>query len=51
MKAALEQYRKRVWVIKLTEGAMAAIFGLVMSYLVVFVLDRLFDTPALLRAV
>ena len=51
MKAALEQYRKRVWVIKLAEGALAAIFGLVMSYLVVFVLDRLFDTPALLRAV
>ena len=51
MKAALEQYRKRVWTIKLAEGALAALFGLVISYLVVFALDRLFDTPALLRAV
>ena len=50
MKAALEQYRKRVWVIKLAEGALTAIFGLVVSYLFVFALDRLFDTPSLLRA-
>ena len=51
MTDALKQYRKRVWAIKLTEGALAAIFGLVISYLVVFGLDRLVDTPALLRGV
>jgi len=51
MRAALEQYRKRVWAIKLAEGVLAAIFGLVISYLVVFCLDRLFDTPAPLRVV
>jgi len=51
MRAALTQYQKRVWIIKLAEGALAAIFGLVLSYLVVFGLDRLFDTPAVLRAV
>ena len=50
MKAALEQYQKRVWVIKLSEGVLAAIFGLLVSYVVVFCLDRVFDTPALLRA-
>ncbi len=49
MKAALEQYQKRVWIIKLAEGTLAAIFGLMISYLVVFGLDRVFDTPALLR--
>lgn len=49
MKAALEQYQKRVWIIKLAEGALAAIFGIMISYLVVFGLDRLFDTPTLLR--
>lgn len=49
MTDALKQYRKRVWGIKLAEGALAAIFGLVISYLVVFGLDRLVDTPALLR--
>lgn len=50
MKAALEQYQKRVWTIKLAEGALAAIFGLLVSYTVVFCLDRVWDTPAPLRA-
>ena len=49
MKAALQQYQKRVWTIKLAEGVLAAIFGLLISYLIVFCLDRVFDTPALLR--
>ena len=49
MTDALKQYRKRVWAIKLAEGALAAIFGLVISYFVVFGLDRLVNTPALLR--
>ena len=49
MKAALEQYQKRVWVIKLAEGALAAIFGILVSYIIVFCLDRIFDTPTLLR--
>lgn len=49
MQDALEQYRKRVWIIKLAEGTLAAIFGIMISYLVVFGLDRLFDTPTLLR--
>ncbi len=49
MRAALTQYQKRVWIIKLAEGALAAIFGLVVSYLAVFGLDRLFDTPAVVR--
>ena len=49
MEKALEQYRKRVWIIKLAEGTLAAIFGLIISYLIVFGLDRLFDTPTLLR--
>ena len=50
MKATLQRYRQRVWAIKLAEGALAAVFGLVVSYLVVFGLDRLVDTHALLRA-
>ena len=49
MRSKLERYRRRVWVIKIAEGALAAVFGLVVSYLLVFGLDRLFDTPALLR--
>ena len=49
MKAALEQYQKRVWAIKLAEGVLAAIFGILVSYIIVFCLDRVFDTPTLLR--
>ena len=51
MTETLKQYRKRVWGIKLAEGALAAIFGLLISYLVVFGLDRLVNTPAPLRGV
>ncbi len=50
MEKALEKYRKRVWIIKLAEGTLAAIFGLIISYLIVFGLDRLIDTPNVLRA-
>lgn len=49
MKAALEQYQKRVWMIKLAEGVLAAIFGILVSYIIVFSLDRVFDTPTFLR--
>ena len=49
MKASLEQYQKRVWTIKLAEGVLAAIFGILVSYIIVFCLDRVFDTPTLLR--
>lgn len=49
MKAALGQYQKRVWTIKLAEGVLAAIFGILVSYIIVFCLDRVWDTPALLR--
>lgn len=50
MKKALEHYKKRVWIIKLAEGTLAALFGLIISYLIVFGLDRIYDTPTLLRA-
>ena len=49
LKATLEQYQKRVWMVKLAEGVLAAIFGILLSYIIVFCLDRIFDTPTLLR--
>ena len=49
LKAALEHYQKRVWATKLAEGVLAAIFGILASYIIVFCLDRVFDTPTLLR--
>jgi len=50
LEAKLADFRKRVWVVKLTEGLLAAAFGIVFSYIIVFVLDRVMETPAWLRA-
>ena len=49
MRTKLEKFQKKVWIIKLAEGLLAAAFGLLVSYLLVFVLDRFFDTSALAR--
>ena len=49
MRIKLEKFQRKVWIIKLAEGLLAAAFGLLVSYLLVFVLDRFFDTPAVIR--
>jgi hypothetical protein len=49
LEAKLADFRRRVWIIKLAEGILAALFGLALSYLAVFILDRFFETPAWLR--
>jgi len=36
LQSALERYRRRVWIVKLAEGALAAECGLLVSYLLVF---------------
>jgi hypothetical protein len=46
----LREFRRRVWTIKLAEALAAAVACVLSAYLAVFVLDRLFDTPAWLRA-
>lgn len=50
LESKLADFRKRVWIVKLTEGALAAAFGLALSFVLVFVLDRFMETPAWLRA-
>jgi hypothetical protein len=45
----LDQFRQRVRVIKIAEGILAGLFGLVLSYLAVFIIDRFIDTSALVR--
>lgn len=50
MRTALEAFRRRVRAVKLAEGAGIALFGLAVSFLTVFTLDRWFDTPAVWRA-
>ena len=49
MRTKLEMFQRRIWMIKLAEGCCAAAFGLLISYLVVFGLDRVYDTSRLVR--
>jgi hypothetical protein len=49
LESKLADFRRRVWIVKLAEGVLAALFGLGLSYLAVFVLDRFFETPAWAR--
>jgi hypothetical protein len=50
LEGKLADFRRRVWIVKLTEGVLAAAFGLAVSYLLVFALDRFMETPVWLRA-
>ena len=50
-RVRLVQFQKRVRIIKVAEGILAGAFGLLASYLVVFIIDRFIDTPALVRTV
>jgi hypothetical protein len=45
----LREFRRRVWTIKLAEAIAAATTSILIAFLLVFALDRLFDTPAWLR--
>lgn len=49
LQEKLEHFRERLWSVKIAEGALAGIVGLGVSYLLVFGLDRVFDTPLWLR--
>ena len=49
LEGKLADFRRRVWVVKLAEGLLAALFGIALSYLLVFALDRFFETPGWVR--
>jgi hypothetical protein len=49
LTAQLHEYRRRVWGIKSIEAACGALFGILVSYLVLFALDRVIDTPSWAR--
>jgi hypothetical protein len=49
LETKLADFRRRVWIVKLTEGLLAALFGVAVSFLLVFVLDRFFETPREVR--
>ncbi len=41
----LETFRRRLWRIKIAEAVLAGFFGLIISFLLVFLSDRFWDTP------
>lgn len=49
LKKLLAQYRRKLWRTKISEAALASLIGLIFSFLVVFVLDRVTPTTAGLR--
>jgi hypothetical protein len=51
LRDQLLDYRRRVWTIKLTEAVAAAIFGLAVAVILLFLTDRVWETPTWVRAV
>lgn len=49
LRDQLDQFRRRLWRIKVAEAVLAGAFGLLCSYLLVFGLDRVWQTPPLVR--
>ena len=49
LRAKLVAYRRTLWTTKGAEALLAALFGLVLSFVVVFALDRWIDTPTWAR--
>jgi hypothetical protein len=49
LESQLHEFRRVVWTIKLVEAAAAAGFGLLLAYLLLFGLDRVWETPPGLR--
>ena len=49
LKRQLVSFRGRLWRVKVAEAILAGFFGLFFSYLVVFGLDRVWNTPATVR--
>ena len=49
LRTQLLTYRRRVWLVKLLEAGCGAAFGVLVAYLITYVLDRNYDTPAGVR--
>ncbi len=49
LQKKLEEFQQRLWSVKIAEGALVGLFGLGISYLLVFSLDRVIETPVWAR--
>ena len=50
LQRQLHEFRRRVWTIKMVEAACGGVFAILAAYLLMFLLDRAWDTPVWLRA-
>ena len=51
LRQQLVEYRRQLWRTKIAEAIFAGIFGLLISFLVVFIIDRFSSTPPIARLV
>ena len=49
LREKLLAFRRRVWTLKMWEAFAAATIGVLLGFLLTYLLDRLFDTSALIR--
>lgn len=49
LESKLADFRKRVWMVKILEGVLAGAVGVYASWLILFVLDRVMETPVWMR--
>lgn len=49
LRKQLAHFQQALWKIKITEAILAGLFGLIISFLLVFALERLFPMPSLVR--
>src|SRR5207253_9300484 len=49
LRTQMFAFRRRVWAIKLVEAGCGAAFGVLVAYLVLYILDRVWDTPVGVR--
>lgn len=49
LKNQISEFQEKLWKVKITEAVLAGIFGLIISFLIVFIIDRFVATPPLAR--
>ena len=51
LKLQLESFKKKLWIIKVTESVLAGTLGIAISFLLLFFLERFIELPVWLRAI
>ncbi len=51
LRIQLESFKKHLWRIKITEAILAGLLGLLVSFALVFALDRIWEIPSLVRLI